>query len=313
MSEIATSARPPRKFRRPALASAAVAAVAVAALLGVTLSGGKDTTAFAAPLVRIAEAAPRLLLAARGWTVTRADEFGIGYGEMTFSNGDRTLELHWDRGHDLGNGLGERGSGTTALGATAVQGVTARLFRYDGSPDYAATWTQDGYGLEARGAAPDLPSFKALVATLREVGVETWLSAMPPSVVKPQGRNKIVLSMLEGVPLPPGYDVASLLRADGAAVVDRYQLGAQVSGSVACAWLRLWVAARAAGNDSGARRATGALATAHHWRVLREMQAQGDYPEVLWQYADAAAGDGTVVGGRKLSVEASYRDALGCR
>ena len=33
---------------------------------------------------------------------------------------------------------------------------------------------------------------------------------------------------------------------------------------------------------------------------------------MLWQYADAVAGDGTVMGGKTLTVEQSYKDALGC-
>ena len=58
--------------------------------------------------------------------------------------------------------------------------------------------------------------------------------------------------------------------------------------------------------------AAAALATSHQWRVLDEMNTEGDYPEVLWQYADALQADGTVLGGKRLTIEESYRDALGC-
>ena len=47
--------------------------------------------------------------------------------------------------------------------------------------------------------------------------------------------------------------------------------------------------------------------------VLNQMNADGDYPEVVWEYADAIAGDGTIMGGKRLTVEESYKDALGCR
>jgi hypothetical protein len=53
-----------------------------------------------------------------------------------------------------------------------------------------------------------------------------------------------------------------------------------------------------------------ALASSHDWAILREMNSDGDYPEVVWQYADAVAGDGTVVGGKAVSVEESYKAAL---
>src|SRR4051794_6707730 len=67
--------RATRRRRRAALAAPALAAaaVAVAALLLVDRGGDR---AWAAPLVRVAQAAPRLLVGEPGWKVTRADEFG---------------------------------------------------------------------------------------------------------------------------------------------------------------------------------------------------------------------------------------------
>lgn len=58
--------------------------------------------------------------------------------------------------------------------------------------------------------------------------------------------------------------------------------------------------------------AVDALATSHDWLILLEMQDQGDYPQMLWKYADAVGGDGTVIEGRILTVEESYQNALGC-
>jgi hypothetical protein len=47
--------------------------------------------------------------------------------------------------------------------------------------------------------------------------------------------------------------------------------------------------------------------------VLLEMEDEGDYPEVLWEYAAAMATDGDVPGGGPgMTVEATYRTALGC-
>jgi hypothetical protein len=112
--------------------------------------------------------------------------------------------------------------------------------------------------------------------------------------------------------LPPRFDVGSLLRAEGGTVLDRYQLGAKVTGAVGCAWLERWVASRRAGDAAGIRQAVGALTTSHHWRVLQEMQAAGAWPRVFWQYADAAVAGAPVAAGKPLSVEESYRDALGC-
>jgi hypothetical protein len=314
MSEIAVHSRrrPKLRRRRIVLLAAASAAVAAAALVSATVSWRNGGTAFAAALVRVAQAAPRMLIVEPGWKVTRADEFGVGYGEMTFANGDRKLDLQWDRGIDLGSKLGEPGSGLQPLGTMTVQGASAKLWRYVGSNDFVATWLHGGYGLEARGLASDAAAFRLLVGTLQEVGVNKWLSAMPQSVVKPDGRSKIALAMLDGVPLPPHFDVGSLLQAEGGTVLDRYQLGAKVTGAVGCAWLERWVAARRAGDTAAVRQAVGALATSHHWRVLQQMQAEGAWPRVFWEYADAAAADAPVMGGKPLPVEESYRDALGC-
>jgi hypothetical protein len=60
------------------------------------------------------------------------------------------------------------------------------------------------------------------------------------------------------------------------------------------------------------RQSVGALATARKWPVLVDMNAEGDYPEVLWLYADAVATDAPIQAGRQLTVEESYRDSLGC-
>jgi hypothetical protein len=313
MSQIAVSTSRRRTLpRRSLVLVAATAVVAAAALIGVTLSERNGGTAFAAALVRVAETAPRLLVDAPRWNVTRADEFGVGYGEMTFSNGNRQLELHWERGVSFADKLAEPHSGLQQLGTMTVQGTQARLFRYDGSNDFVAAWLHGAYGLQARGVAADLAAFEGVVGALHEVNVDAWLSAMPASVVKPQGRQSVVLAMLEGVPLPPHFDVGSLLRGDDGTVLDRYQLGAQVSGAVGCAWLERWVTARRAGDTAGVRQAVGALSTSHHWRVLREMQAAGDWPRVFWEYADAAAANAPVMGGKPLTVEESYRAALGC-
>jgi hypothetical protein len=305
MSQIAVHADRRRTIRRrAALLFAATAVAASAALVGVTLSDRGGSTAWAEAVVKVAETAPRLLLDTPGWNVTRADELGVGHGEMTFSTDGQRLDLKWDRDADYGK-LADPRSDAEPLGTMTVQGATARLFRYAGSTDFVAAWSQDGYGLQARGVAADLAMFTALVATLHEVDVDTWLSALPASVVKPEGRSRVVLEMLEAVPLPPRFDIAPLLRAREDAVLDRYQLGAQVAGAVACAWLDRWVAARRKGDFGGRRQSVRALATSRRWPVLVDMNAEGDYPEVLWLYADAVATDAPIQAGRQLTVEES--------
>jgi hypothetical protein len=55
------------------------------------------------------------------------------------------------------------------------------------------------------------------------------------------------------------------------------------------------------------------MATSRRWSILLEMQEDGHYPKVLWEYADAMAANAPLAAGKPVSVEESYRDALGCQ
>ena len=78
------------------------------------------------------------------------------------------------------------------------------------------------------------------------------------------------------------------------------------------AWIERWIDARQSGDDAAAAEAADAMQGSRRWAILREMNAAGDYPEVLWEFADAMNGDGTVMGGRPLDVEGNYKEGLGC-
>jgi hypothetical protein len=55
------------------------------------------------------------------------------------------------------------------------------------------------------------------------------------------------------------------------------------------------------------------MATSHRWSILLEMRKGGAYPETIWQYADAMARNAPLAAGKPVTVEDSYRDALGCQ
>lgn len=341
----APSARRRRIARRTgvAIALAGAAAIALAALPSgsgpADSAPGAPARAWAAELVRFAEASPLVLLDAEGWKVDYADESSTTDGEMHFLHGDapaarqqlvvtegqpipraviddsrRHAALNWrsgsidvwkrDRGHDA------------ALHTTApVLGTTADVYEYRAAgafrdiPDYhdiTALWTDGDRVMEFRWAAPDMATFKALLADLRRVDTNAWLSAMPASVVKTADRADVVTAMLEGIPLPPGFDKASI---PGAVLTkDRYQLGASVAGAVACSWVRLWSQARRAGDTRTVETAIAAMATAKDWPILREMSRSGAYPEILEDFA-AAMRKGTWYG---RPLEGDVDSGLGC-
>ena len=278
---------------------------ALALVIVLTQAGGGRERAFAAEAVRAAEGAPRLLLDG-GWRVTRMDEWNAGSGEMTFERDGRELQLSWVPTRVAGPA--KQSGARLELKFGTSEGVRATVWRYEGSNEYTAVWRHGDATVTARGAAASGAEFAGVVENLRSVGVEDWLRALPDSAVTPQEHPEAIEEMLAGVPLPPGFDAGSL--RDGAATRDRYQLGAKVAGAVACGWLASWAEAKTAGDDAGVRRAVVALASSRDWAILREMNPKGAYPEVLWRYADAVAGDGTVMGGKVLTVEESYKAAL---
>jgi hypothetical protein len=317
----ARARRPRHRSRRWALPGLGTAAVAGAAVLIVSLAGGgaggklspAPERAWAASAVRVANAVPRLLIGEPDWRVTRADEFTVDEGEMTFSNGSATLDLHWRTG-SFRTWVADRAHSGDALPAIEVLGTRAKVFRYrDSTDDFTALWRSGRLTMELRSGYPTRLSeeeYRRVLGSLKVVGVDQWLAAMPPSVVLPAETTRAVDAMLAGIPLPDGFNADALKR--DAAVRDRYQLGARVAGAVACGWIEQWTAARRAGDREAAAAAVEAMQTSRRWPILREMQAEGEYPDLLWELADAMRDDSSIPAGRRMSVDDGYEAALGC-
>jgi hypothetical protein len=228
-----------------------------------------------------------------------------------FSNGERGLELTWraadthdtyvkDREHEAGDAWD-----------VTIAGRPARLIRYEASTDFTALWLDGDKSLELRGVFADVDAYKAVAATLEFVDEERWLAALPDDVVDPGERPGVVESMLADIPLHPKVDVDRLKTSSE--IKDRYQLGAEVSGAVACAWIEQWLDAGERNDDRAAQEAVDAMATSRDWAILEEMRPQGGWSEVLWDYADSMAGDGTVTGGTTMPLAEDYGSGLGCK
>jgi hypothetical protein len=284
-------------IRWPALSVAAVALAFVVALtLGIFRHG--DQPVFAASAIKVAEANPRLLMTASGWSVTRADEFTTDEGEMTFSNGTDELLVSWRPASQYESYLNDRqGEGQTPT-EIAFLGRPATMFTDTGTapgmgPSFDTLVSPEGKTfVEIRGdELGSEDAYRQLLDSFERTDVNTWLSALPANAVKPADRSATVDEMLRGIPLPPGFDTAPLKRGD--TVLDRYQLGARVAGSVACDWLDRWTEGLAKGDQAEVQQAKDALATSHDWPILQEMDKQGDYPEGIWDFAkDRLGGSG---------------------
>jgi hypothetical protein len=277
-----------RVMSRVGLVVAVAAAVAIVVALAARPGDRGSGSAWAAEQVRFAEASPLVLLGAPGWHVEYANEDSPQEGELHFRASSASAQLNWRPG-PIGDWLRDRAADAAVATTAPVLGTTAHVYQYSGGKpgerDITALFLYDGRVLEFRALAADVDAFKSLLATLTRVGTNAWLSAMPASVVRPSGTVRAVKEMLKGVPVPAGFDASAI---KGTSLTkDRYQLGAAVTGTVACQWFKRWGDARLAGDRAGERQAVAAMATAKHWPVLAQMTKQGDYPEVLIAFAKA--------------------------
>jgi hypothetical protein len=162
--------------------------------------------------------------------------------------------------------------------------------------------------------------FYEVLATVHPTDVDTWLAALPADVVRPVDRPETVAGMLEGLPVPPEVDVDALEQEAGA--LDRYQLGAKVSGAVACAWLDRWAEGVRTGDEAAMAKATEAMSGSRDWPILEEMAKEGGYAQVVWEYARDMENDdreallgsaGTeTIDGKTYELGPSYATGLGC-
>lgn len=214
------------------------------------------------------------------------------------------------------------------LGTTPAMGRTARWVKYRDANRFRAQWVDGRFLMEVDGVAADQAAFAALLARMHSVDVDTWLRAMPASVVAPDGMVAATEQLLRGVPLPPaGWRPTTTTGPSD--VQDSYQLGASVYGGVTCGWLDEWVLAKNAGDATRVRAAVDAMASSRRWTGLVTMRDEGAFPDVVWEYADVLAGTSPTVpaGGKLRSFTATvrgvtvvvpaglgrYTDALGCR
>lgn len=269
-----------RRGRRLALglagALACVVAVAALLLLGGGSVGGGGQRAYAAAAIRVAEANPRLLVTAPGWSVTDAGEFERDEGEVTFANGDRRMAVHWYPARLYRSYLRDRAT-VSEPQRSKLLGRPATTIRYDlnrGGAEYATMLAPQGrVFVEVRGGVGDRTAYDAILHSLRQVDVDTWLAAMPRSVVGPESRARVVRRMLEGVPLPPAFDSAALQGEDS--VLNHYQLAAKVANAVTCGWFESWLTATKAGDEARTQEAVRAMATWSRWPMISAIDDGG--------------------------------------
>lgn len=297
----------PRR-RALALIGAVAVVIPVVAVLAVLPTGRhhrthptpparQTATTGAAHPTRHAGTSPLVLFTQPGWHAWYADEESPLMGELDFARDGAPIrngapaggqvELHWYPAAEAPGYIKDRADGASIRTTARVLGATAHVIQYKGGGprQFSAIWTLGARMLEFRASASDLAAFKALMTRLRLVDNATWLRALPRSVVPSTRRSAVIHTMLRGIPLPPGFSVNQI---PGRTLnSDHYQLGAAVTGVVACEWFARWDRAKIAGNQAEVNRAVSAMTTAEHWPILREMSSQGGWTQVLDGYAKA--------------------------
>lgn len=310
-----------------AIAKRTVAVGVVAAVvLGIATIAAPDRpvpgsqTVWDAELVSVAEQSPRLLLSGDEWKVTRADEFSAELGEMTFENGEDCtllplkegcywLSLFWRSADTHDDYFEDRKHGADSSSKTTIDGHEAIVFEVDNSiaRTYQAMWLDGEHSLELRSdVIPTLDEFNAIAATLQQVGVDTWLSAMPASVVKPDARDGVINRIIADIPVPSNVDLTELRSAQN--VRDGYQLEYQVAETVICGWVQQWIDGTQAHDDAAVREAVAAMAGARDWRVMENYGGRS----YVFDVADAMRTGAEINGNAELPTGVYYQRHLGC-
>lgn len=307
-----------RRRRRAVVGLAAVAVLAALLVAGGWLRGsGGGHPEFAAAAIRVAEANPRLLVTAPGWEIIRADEFETNSGELTFSDGSRRFEIHWYPARQYQEYLRDRADVSTPERGTLL-GQTATTVDY-GRDEYATMLSPQGsVFIEVRGRLGTRAAYDAILDSLRPVDVDTWLDAMPASTVRPEARSEAVDRLLQGMPLPPGFDAAALKGEDS--IADRDTLAVKVGNAIACGWVESWVSAQADGDRAAAEQAVEAMSNSDEWPLVRENHVPwfSNYAGVAKQLREgrldtSPSGYETQANGKTFGYGPAWKMFLGCK
>lgn len=284
-----------------------------------TASETPPTTVVETPATTIAELPPgqfpRVVLDVRGWSITyldhaeaEGDDGPLRHSNIQFSDGLTEAELRMNSGAhaDLEALVADRVNGATRLADESIWDTSAVVVGEGGST-ITAMWESNAVEYEFIVYDVDEEAFRSFMSSLIQVQEEEWIAALPDEIVT--DREAVVPTYLEGVPLPPNFDAASL---ESGPIEHWYNVAAETISAVSCGWIEVWIDGKADGDTDAVQQAIDAMSTSRDWPVMAEMGEVGDFPIGVWEYADAIAGDGTVIGGTVLTVEESYQPALGC-
>jgi len=280
----------------------------------------------------------RAVLTAPGWQVESTEEDSKYGGEVVYDKGGQQLAITWypeesyqdyllDRQHIVesplsdtptatgsasalamgeseGTSTGSAPTGTTEGDPVTVLGVPGHLWAYTEQDHTVMREPQLDHWMEFRGQGMDRVAFEELLTQLKLVSLAEFESALPSSFATAADRPAAIQEILSGIEEVTGATVPAGTTLDTTSdEQDPYQLGAEISGQYACAWIAEFADAKGSGDQGRADEAARVMGTSRQWPILNQMNADGDYPEVVWEYADTMAGG---------QVPQHYREGLGC-
>lgn len=273
-----------RNGRRRAVILLAAAATVAVVLTGVFFPKGSSpiapVSAYGAEFRAVTDATPRLLIDDPAWKIDAVPVFRANEGEIRFARGKQTLQVNWIPAVSYGGGRPE----------TTMQlfGQTGKIYRSGKTTDLMLMMPPKGaYYLTMRGDVGSDAGFRSLVGKLKTVDTDTWLDAMPDTIVKQSDAPRVIDEMLADVPVPNGFDRAPFLKI---LVLDRYHFAAKVTGAIACTWLDQWATAKQSGDTAKLTQAKSALTGSRNWKILRELDRQGGWAEAVWGADEAVTG-----------------------
>jgi hypothetical protein len=262
--------------------TAAVLLAAVLVFSGSPIDSGPGANpGFADAAVKVAEANPRLLITAPDWRIEEARSFKPQRGQLELGDGSHQVHLAWgpavDRSASLYNTGGE--GGVAGTWNETIAGRKAIVFHLEAGPTGSYFTTifpaEGGVFVSLGGAFAKRSEWEALMASVRAVGVDEWLEAMPGEILRPGAFNAEVTRMLHGVPVPSGFDATAAI--EPTELTNRFQAAKKLTQAVTCEWVRSWDGARREGDKAGAREAVEAMSGASHWPVLLRMVREKGY------------------------------------
>jgi hypothetical protein len=276
-----------RRWLPLGFASLACAAVLAAVLVfsGSSIDSGPGANpGFANAAVKVAEANPRLLITAPGWRIVEARSFKPQRGQLELGDGTHRVHLSWGPAADRRASLyDDGGEGQVEKTWTeTIAGRKAIVFHLEAGPTGSYFTTifpaEGGVFVSLGGEFAKRGEWEKLMASVRAVGVDEWLEAMPGEILRPGAFTAEVARMLHGVPVPPGFDATAAIKPTE--LTNRFQAAKKLTQAVTCEWVRHWAGARKEGDGAGIREAVAAMSGARDWpvllRMVREKGYQGD-------------------------------------